>query len=239
MQYSSANSVPFFPEEDSKLRATSLQVRRGGNCPNSLEVLQQLLQLPPERAGSPPPPRVLAHLVSCLPAADSSATAKILSSFGVAKDAAVAATAAITKMTVSSLSAEPTKKGRDVGGGEDGGAGRGAGAVDFGYCLYREGHSEPASSYIIRSEDSASRTIVNFNDLPEMTVAEFAAVADDFRKKGDETLWHFEVSIVERPLLDFAARGFPTPVSCFCLVFPLSFGFAVLCLPMHKCERGS
>lgn len=36
-------SVPHFPEPDSKLRATSLTKRRGGNTPNSLEVLQQLV----------------------------------------------------------------------------------------------------------------------------------------------------------------------------------------------------
>ncbi|KAK4147170.1 uncharacterized protein C8A04DRAFT_24968 [Dichotomopilus funicola] len=36
-------TIPHFPTEDSKLRATALQVRRGGNCPNSLEVLAQLL----------------------------------------------------------------------------------------------------------------------------------------------------------------------------------------------------
>ena len=38
-------TVPHFPEEDSKLRATSFTRRRGGNCPNTLEVLIQLLQL--------------------------------------------------------------------------------------------------------------------------------------------------------------------------------------------------
>lgn len=38
-------TVPHFPAEDSKLRATSFTRRRGGNTPNSLEVLGQLLQL--------------------------------------------------------------------------------------------------------------------------------------------------------------------------------------------------
>ncbi|KAK5170155.1 uncharacterized protein LTR77_004740 [Saxophila tyrrhenica] len=37
-------TVPHFPAEDSKLRATSLQKRRGGNAPNTLEVLQQLVR---------------------------------------------------------------------------------------------------------------------------------------------------------------------------------------------------
>ena len=35
--------VPRYPEEDSKLRATSFTKRRGGNTPNTLEVLQQLV----------------------------------------------------------------------------------------------------------------------------------------------------------------------------------------------------
>lgn len=37
--------VPYFPSEDSKLRAVSATKRRGGNCPNTLEVLHQLIQL--------------------------------------------------------------------------------------------------------------------------------------------------------------------------------------------------
>lgn len=37
-------SVPHFPEEDTKLRATRLVRRRGGNTGNTLEVISQLLQ---------------------------------------------------------------------------------------------------------------------------------------------------------------------------------------------------
>lgn len=137
-------SVPHFPDEDSKLRANSLEVRRGGNCPNTLEVLLQLLRLE-QRPVTP-------HLVSCLPSSKSPATAKILSSFGL----------------------EPSD-------------------VDFSHCLYREGHTEPPSSYIVRSVETGSRTIVNYNDLPDMTLDEFMAIADDFKDQG-ECLWHFEVS---------------------------------------------
>ena len=36
-------TVPHFPEEDSKLRATAFAKRRGGNTANTLEVLQQLI----------------------------------------------------------------------------------------------------------------------------------------------------------------------------------------------------
>lgn len=35
--------VPHYPEEDTKLRATNLVRRRGGNTPNTLEVISQLL----------------------------------------------------------------------------------------------------------------------------------------------------------------------------------------------------
>lgn len=134
-------SVPFFPTEDSKLRATSLATRRGGNCPNALQVLQQLLR---------PPSDVQLHLLSVLPGRYSSATRSIASSFA------------------------------------------GGAPVDLSYCVYRESHDQAASSYILRSEATGTRTLVSYNDLPEMTVAEFEGVISAFR--DDETWWHFEVS---------------------------------------------
>lgn len=66
-------SIPYYPEEDAKLRATKITVRRGGNGGNSLEVLQQFL---------PTPPDVALHLVATLPNRHSPATAKVISSFG-------------------------------------------------------------------------------------------------------------------------------------------------------------
>jgi ketohexokinase len=68
-------------------------------------------------------------------------------------------------------------------------------AIDFGHCLYRAGHEEPGSSYIIRSGDTGSRTIVNFNGLPEMTAEEFQRIADAFADhgEGEGCWWHFEV----------------------------------------------
>ncbi|KAI6766292.1 hypothetical protein HG530_007362 [Fusarium avenaceum] len=117
-----------------------LNIRRGGNCPNSLQVLEQLvgdrdaLQL---------------HLVSPLPDASSSATRRVVSSFG------------------------PQSK------------------IDFGRCLYREGRTEAASSYILRSQETGSRTVINYNDLPEMTEDEFGNIARSF-EAGEETWWHFE-----------------------------------------------
>ncbi|KAL2151842.1 hypothetical protein VTH82DRAFT_5026 [Thermothelomyces myriococcoides] len=147
-------TVPHFPAEDSKLRATSVQVRRGGNCPNSLEVLVQLLA-----AGPHPGLPLKLHLVSFLPDAKAAATAKILSSIGADK-----------------------------------------GAVDCTHCLYREGYEVPASSYVIRSAEAGSRTIVNFNGLPEMTASEFEKIADAFAKQGEECWWHFEGRIPETTL---------------------------------------
>jgi ketohexokinase len=68
------------------------------------------------------------------------------------------------------------------------GFGRG---VQLEHCIYREHFNEPASSYIIKSQASGSRTIVNYNELPEMTVEEFTAIAD---KIGSTATWfHFEV----------------------------------------------
>ncbi|CAG7554558.1 unnamed protein product [Fusarium equiseti] len=137
--------VPFFPSEDSKLRATSINIRRGGNCPNSLQVLEQLLA---DHDG------LQLHLVSPLPNASSSATQRVVSSFG-----------------------QQSK-------------------IDFGHCLYREESTEAASSYIIRSEASGSRTLVNYNDLPEMTQDEFGNIARSF-EADQETWWHFEGRIPE------------------------------------------
>ncbi|KAI1847182.1 hypothetical protein JX265_011857 [Neoarthrinium moseri] len=142
------HSVPYFPEEDSKLRADSLRVRRGGNCPNSLEVLQQLLARQAEHTVKP-------CLISVLPSRDSPAAKKIIESFGT------------------------------------------QGIVDLDRCVYREGHTEAASSYIIRSEATGSRTLVNFNDLPEMTLDEFANATSDI---AGRTWWHFEGRIPETTL---------------------------------------
>ena len=134
-------SVPHYPEEDSKLRATRIKVRRGGNCPTALEVLQQLLEGRED---------LRLYLVSCLPDRASAAAERVAASFGADSK------------------------------------------VDFRHCIYRSGHAEAASSYIIRSDQSGSRTIVNYNDLPEMTTTEFARIVAQFAPE-DDTWWHFEV----------------------------------------------
>lgn len=57
-------SVPRFPTEDEKLRATGHSRRRGGNCANTLEVLSQLIG---HNTQSNKPLHVNLHLISVLP----------------------------------------------------------------------------------------------------------------------------------------------------------------------------
>jgi ketohexokinase len=79
--------------------------------------------------------------------------------------------------------------------------------VKLAHCIYREDFTEPASSYIIKSQSSGSRTIVNYNELPEMSVGEFTKIADDL---GPRSSWfHFEVcllSVASLPLLTCQGR---------------------------------
>ncbi|KAL3461121.1 Ribokinase-like protein [Aspergillus heterothallicus] len=133
-------TTPHYPGEDDKLRATNISRRRGGNCPNSLEVLQQLM------ADSPADLQVHLNLVAILPARSSVASQQIRAAF------------------------EPH--------------------VSLDHCIYREEYEEPASSYIIKSQASASRTIVNYNELPEMTLEEFRHIADGL--KSPAAWFHFE-----------------------------------------------
>ncbi|KAK1514879.1 D-sorbose [Colletotrichum abscissum] len=75
-----------------------------------------------------------------------------------------------------------------------------AAEITFDHCLFRKGHHAPASSYIFRSEATGSRTIVNHNDLPDMTTDEFLNVVEAFRGKGGRTWWHFEGRVPETTL---------------------------------------
>ncbi|CAK3743979.1 pfkB family kinase [Lecanosticta acicola] len=129
-------SVPKFPQEDHKLRATTLERRRGGNVANTLEVLQQFRSLD----------EIELVLLCVLPAKSSEGTKLVKDSFGE--------------------------------------------RVDTDHCIYRESHHEPASSYIIKADDCGSRTIVNFNELPEMEFGEFK---EKIAKLDDKRTWfHFE-----------------------------------------------
>lgn len=70
--------------------------------------------------------------------------------------------------------------------------------VNLDCCIYRNDSVEAASSYVIRAENSGSRTIVNYNELAEMTVEEFIGAANQLKElhTGIDTnvvWWHFEV----------------------------------------------
>jgi ketohexokinase len=84
-------------------------------------------------------------------------------------------------------------------------------SVNLDHCLYREDCSEAVSSYIIASEATSSRTIVNHNALPEMTLAEFVSIAGTMLSGSDHsseendiaagTIWfHFEGRIPDTTL---------------------------------------
>ena len=95
--------------------------------------------------------------------------------------------------------------------------------MDLSQCIYRSGHTEAASSYIIKSTGSGSRTIVNYNDLPEMTLAEFQAAADALlsssasssysssSSNGSGCLFHFEGRIPDVTLecVRYLRRAYP------------------------------
>jgi len=68
--------------------------------------------------------------------------------------------------------------------------------ISIGNSFYREDFEEPASSYIIKSQSTGSRTIVNYNALPDMTVAELTHVINAL---APNTTWiHFEVCPMPR-----------------------------------------
>lgn len=178
--------VPHFPEEDAKLRATSFSKRRGGNVGNTLEVLRQLLDDEDDgeygleqahQSGSSAASQVKLMLVAALPARGSASIDFISSSFeppfSLPGDEGSA-----KKRTIQSPSV----------------------AVDMRHCLYRENHDEPVTSYIISSEKSSSRTIVNHNPLPEMTFVEFTTICGDLLQdnedgqgsRGNAFWFHFE-----------------------------------------------
>jgi ketohexokinase len=139
--------VPHFPEEDKKLRASKLSQRRGGNCGNMLEILEQLV-LKAKATDA-----LSLHLLSVLPAKQSVASQRIRHSF-------------------KSVIVDPL-------------------------CIYRDEASEAASSYIIQNEHKGTRTIVSYNELPEMTKQEFAEQVDRLglvHGSSWKGWFHFEVT---------------------------------------------
>jgi ketohexokinase len=190
-------TVPYFPKEDAKLRATSLVKRRGGNTPNTLEVLQQLigedvangisrgsLEGPQERSSDTS--GVELYLIATLPSRQSSQTAYMASSFHHASPTKSIATQGTVSQT-STLTAQ----------------------VDLSHCVYREDHTEPISSYIISSQSDSSRTIINHNALPEMTFEEFGL-------RADELLWPYKESAesANRIWFHFEGRIPQTALQC-------------------------
>ncbi|KAJ9352081.1 hypothetical protein DTO027B9_6013 [Paecilomyces variotii] len=146
-------SVDHYPNEDEKLRASRLTRRRGGNCPNTIEVLEQLIHIKEKQQEEKKKndfESLSPVLVTVLPARSSPAVQFVRDSFGA--------------------------------------------GVDLTHCLYRQDFHEPASSYIISSRRTSSRTIVNYNELPEMTHDEFNALIDrlDVKHSGGGMWFHFE-----------------------------------------------
>lgn len=186
-------TVPYFPEQDSKLRALSCIKRRGGNVPNTLEVLQQLQQIDNHRDR----PQIDLKLVATLPAASSPQISFIKSSFEIPSVINDHDIVRINKHDCAHDTIEPSSR------------------IDLSHCIYREYCSEPVSSYIISDASTGSRTIVNHNDLQEMTFDEFKVIADrvvdtkrveklralETEKATPTQLWyHFEGRIPETTL---------------------------------------
>lgn len=66
--------------------------------------------------------------------------------------------------------------------------------IDLSHCIFRDDQTEAASSYVMSSQATGTRTIVNHNSLDEMTTDEFVSIADAFRDEdAANRWWHFEV----------------------------------------------
>lgn len=153
-------TVPHFPEEDSKLRATSFNKRIGGNTPNTFNVLQQLVtedcmeeDLKQDGLESLVPEL---FLIVTLPAQDCAQTKYITSSF----NNSLRVSEASNTLENGSSSCPRSHSPR----------------VDLSHCIYREDFIEPVSAYIVSSQATSLRTIINHNALPEMTFDEFVDV---------------------------------------------------------------
>ena len=69
-------------------------------------------------------------------------------------------------------------------------------SIDFTHCFYRNSSMVAPSSYILKSVESDSRTLVNYNELEEMTIEDFK---DALSKLSGQlnTIYHFEGRIVD------------------------------------------
>lgn len=66
-----------------------------------------------------------------------------------------------------------------------------AGGPSLEYCVFREGELQAASCYVLRSESTGSRTLVNYGNAPDIKLDEFAQIIAAF-ETSEETWWHFE-----------------------------------------------
>lgn len=113
---------------------------------------------------------------------------------------------------------------RDLGAGGNGICASTAAAqpqnidIDFSHCIYREAHTEPISSYIISDQSTGSRTIVNHNDLEEMTLDEFRDRADEILKSKSSSMdmdaHQDNDNGVEQIWFHFEGRIPPTTLEC-------------------------
>ena len=76
--------------------------------------------------------------------------------------------------------------------------------------LFRQGHQDAASSYIIQNQESLSRTIVSINELPEMTDMEFVNKVKEHAATWGMSWFHFEGRIphVTVPCIQFLQSSF-------------------------------
>lgn len=176
-------TVPYYPAEDSKLRATSFQKRRGGNAPNTLEVLQQLIcqdekdkdsstNYDGSQSSAGESSSIELHLIATLPSTESPQMRFMKESFVHCSE---------NDGTTSSANMRCPH-------------------ISLQHCIHRPNYMEPVSSYIIASQATSTRTIVNHAALPEMTFPELHAQLSPLLSDSDDVaqIWiHFEGRNVE------------------------------------------
>ena len=127
---------------------------------------------------------MVAHLVAALPARDSSATAQIIKSFGDGGASPTQPESTDGSSTTQTLPEDPRRPSST------------SSRISLDHAFFRDDFFEAASSYIIRSEATGTRTVVNYNGLDEMTVQEFMGAATRFLlNDGDGAWFHFEVRV--------------------------------------------
>ena len=193
-------TVPQFPEEDSKLRATSFTRRRGGNTPNTLEVLQQLVAFEygaesPTKDGCGQPNACNAGNVTNVKAAESVLPLELFLIAPLPAETAKDMTFIVESFNHSKIDNVSNDASSTLASHPK---------VDLSHCLYRAHFTEPVSSYVISSSATSSRTIINHNELPEMATSEFILHTQDLLQHGsrsiDQFWFHFEGRIPETTL---------------------------------------